>query len=184
MPARQPTYRSQRSYRAVGGWLLTLLGPLLCLVLATSLHGQDAPDSPQDQILGLWLVDEKEAVIEIRGCEEGICGRIVWIKDPLDEDGQLRLDKNNPDKSLREREVLGIDILTAAGRGQQDDDAKRKGRVYDPKNGKTYKCKIEIEEDGRLKLRGYVVIPLFGRTTRWTRVAELPHSGKTISTAE
>lgn len=45
------------------------------------------------------------------------------------------------------------------------------GTILDPDNGKTYKCKIEIIENGdRLKLRGFIGISLLGRTQYWIRV--------------
>ncbi len=43
------------------------------------------------------------------------------------------------------------------------------GRIYDPNNGKTYKCTLELANDGTLKVRGYVGISWFGRTETWTR---------------
>ena len=45
------------------------------------------------------------------------------------------------------------------------------GTILDPDNGKTYKCKIEVIEDGNiLKLRGFIGISLLGRTQYWIRV--------------
>jgi uncharacterized protein (DUF2147 family) len=43
------------------------------------------------------------------------------------------------------------------------------GTIYDPENGKTYRCKITLESPNRLNVRGFVGISLFGRTTVWTR---------------
>ena len=40
----------------------------------------------------------------------------------------------------------------------------------DPGSGSTYTCNIALDGDDRLRLRGYVGIPLLGRTTTWTRV--------------
>jgi len=42
------------------------------------------------------------------------------------------------------------------------------GRIYDPKNGKTYSCNMRLEGD-TLKVRGYIGISVLGRTTVWTR---------------
>jgi hypothetical protein len=42
------------------------------------------------------------------------------------------------------------------------------GKIYDPKNGKTYSCKMTLEGN-ELKVRGYVGFSLLGRTTVWTR---------------
>ena len=46
------------------------------------------------------------------------------------------------------------------------------GRILDPEDGNTYKCKIALNKDGTLKLRGYIGIPALGRTQTWHRVAE------------
>jgi hypothetical protein len=43
------------------------------------------------------------------------------------------------------------------------------GRIYDPDNGKTYKCKMTLKEGGILHVRGYIGISALGRTTIWTR---------------
>jgi uncharacterized protein (DUF2147 family) len=43
------------------------------------------------------------------------------------------------------------------------------GTVYDPKNGKTYSCKMTLDGNS-LNIRGYIGISLFGRSVTWTRV--------------
>ena len=45
-----------------------------------------------------------------------------------------------------------------------------KGTIYDPKNGKTYDCKVTREENGNLNVRGYIGISLIGRTSYWRKV--------------
>lgn len=46
------------------------------------------------------------------------------------------------------------------------------GSCFDPSNGKTYHCFIRLSEDGqKLNVRGYVGIPLFGRSQTWVRVS-------------
>jgi uncharacterized protein (DUF2147 family) len=44
------------------------------------------------------------------------------------------------------------------------------GSIYDPATGNTYTCHLALDGDDRLRVRGYVGIPLLGRTTTWTRV--------------
>lgn len=44
------------------------------------------------------------------------------------------------------------------------------GKVIDPESGKTYDCNISINEEGNLELRGYISLPIFGRTQIWERV--------------
>ncbi len=53
---------------------------------------------------------------------------------------------------------------------KKDDDEWTGGTVLDPANGKTYKCKIAVEDGGKkLKVRGYVGLSLLGRTQHWVR---------------
>jgi uncharacterized protein (DUF2147 family) len=61
---------------------------------------------------------------------------------------------------------MGLDILSGfkfSGGNIWED-----GKIYDPKNGKTYSCKMTLEGN-ELKVRGYVGFSLLGRTTVWTR---------------
>lgn len=45
------------------------------------------------------------------------------------------------------------------------------GSIIDPKNGKTYKLKAELIDNGKkLKLRGYIGISALGRNQTWVRV--------------
>ena len=47
------------------------------------------------------------------------------------------------------------------------------GYILDPKNGKTYKCEMKLEDGGKkLTVRGYIGFSLLGRSQTWIRVAE------------
>ena len=127
-----------------------------------------------DDIVGVWLNQEKDANIEIYTCGEHYCGKIVWLKEPnyLPDSkdgvpGTPKLDHNNPDPDLRNVRVLGLQILhgfTYVGKNRW-----KKGKIYDPKNGKTYSAKIKLVSPNELDLRGYIGISLIGRTATWTR---------------
>ncbi|NOX52562.1 MAG: DUF2147 domain-containing protein [Gammaproteobacteria bacterium] len=83
--------------------------------------------------------------------------------------GESALDGLNPNESLRERRLLGLDMLE----GMTYNKTKARwdgGTVYDPDIGKYYKCRLSILDENRLELRGYVGIPLFGRSDIWTRL--------------
>jgi hypothetical protein len=79
----------------------------------------------------------------------------------------LASEKRDPQQ--RSRPVLGLAILQAAERSAGD---RREwvGTIYDPGSGHTYSCTIRSEGDDRLQLRGYIGVPLIGRTTTWIRV--------------
>ena len=122
-----------------------------------------------DDVLGFWLVEEKTAVIEMKKDPDGTYyGEIVWLKDLHTGAAKEKLDINNPDEALKKRSLLGL--KNTWGFTFDGDDEWTDGNIYDPKSGKTYSAKMELEDDGnQLELRGYVGVPLFGRSTEWTR---------------
>ena len=140
----------------------------LLVLMATTAFGADSSG-----ILGIWKTEKDESKIEIFRCGEKICGKIIWLKNPLytdSRDGEVGtpiLDHNNPDPALRSRPVLGLQIL--AGFTAEGGNNWRNGTCYDPKSGNTYRGKIHLAAPDRLELRGYIGIPLFGRTAIWTR---------------
>jgi uncharacterized protein (DUF2147 family) len=120
-----------------------------------------------EAILGTWYNAEKDAKIEIYKEDGKYFGKVVWLKNPLDAKGKPKTDIENPDPKLRNRPRLGLVILTDLER--KSSVKYEKGKVYDPKNGKTYSCFITVANKDLLKLRGYIGISLIGRTSQWTR---------------
>ena len=150
---------SQREPRQVN---TRLLAALFALVLLS------APALADPSALGVWATEEEKSHVEIYTCGEQLCGRIIWLNEPLNEAGTEKLDINNEDESMRERPIVGLEILTsfvAAG-----EDKWKKGRIYNPEDGDTYKCKMELKDPNTLKVRGFVGISILGKTQTWTRV--------------
>jgi uncharacterized protein (DUF2147 family) len=139
--------------------------PLLLLVLLSPLTFSQ--DRDREGILGTWLTAGGESQVEIYRCDSiRYCGKIIWLRDPLKEGKPVTDDKNLED-SLKSRPVFGLQILrgfTYAG-----DRLWSGGKIYDPKSGNDYSAKMTLVDEQNLDLRGYVVIPLFGRTEKWTR---------------
>jgi uncharacterized protein (DUF2147 family) len=122
-----------------------------------------------DMILGKWLNEDKDAHIEITKDAGKYCGKIVWLRDPIDTlTGKPKVDDKNSDQALQSRPVLGLEILKDFTFDGEDEWSE--GTIYDPKNGKTYDCYMEFNDEGVLKIRGYIGISWIGRTTYWTRV--------------
>lgn len=148
---------------------------LLSLGLALPLFAGEA-----DAILGLWQTDPKAeggpAHVEITRDGDTYSGRIVWLSEPEypEEEGpewagKPKVDRENPDQALKTRPILGLEMV-----GGFHYEGKQKwsgGTIYDPNNGKTYRCWMKLKGD-RLKVRGYIGFSLLGRTTVWTRVEE------------
>ncbi|MFD2033531.1 DUF2147 domain-containing protein [Belliella marina] len=119
-----------------------------------------------DAIVGKWYNTEKDAQVEISKEGNKYSGKIIWLADPT-ENGKPKLDKNNNDKSKRDRPIMGMKLLNGF---EYKDGTWENGTIYDPKNGKTYSCIIKKKNDQTLEVRGYIGISLVGRTVEWTKV--------------
>ena len=56
------------------------------------------------------------------------------------------------------------------------DNVWKGGTIYDPEEGKTYRCKMTLTDVDILRVRGFIGISLLGRTTVWKRVVETEES--------
>jgi uncharacterized protein (DUF2147 family) len=119
--------------------------------------------------IGLWYAEGGAAQVQIDACDEALCGRIVWLRSPLDEDGCDQRDGHNPDGTLRDRPLVGLEVLTGL-HASDDGQLWNGGTIYDPASGRTYRCTAELDGTDRLRLRGFIGVPLLGRTTTWVRV--------------
>lgn len=134
----------------------------LFALLAAPLLGQSSSD-----VVGKWYTENKETVIKIYKSGDKYYGKIVWLKEPKEDNGKMKKDKNNPKKSKRSQTLVGLVLLK--GFVYQGDGEWAEGTIYDPENGKTYKARIRLKGKDKLDIRGYVGVPAFGRSTVWTR---------------
>ena len=133
----------------------------LILLRAATLPAQDLLEK------NLWYNEEKTAKIQMYKATDGkFYGKIVWLKVP-EVDGKPKVDIHNPDKTRRNDPIMGLLLLK--GFKKNGDKEYTDGTIYDPKNGKTYKCIITPKGE-KLDLRGYIGFSFIGRTTVWTKV--------------
>ncbi|SDM28064.1 DUF2147 domain-containing protein [Siphonobacter aquaeclarae] len=116
-----------------------------------------------EDIQGVWFNEEKTSKVQIYKQGEKYYGKIVWIKDA--GAGAPRLDAKNPEEKLRTRPIVGLVMLTDFT--YDGDGVWTGGKIYDPRNGKTYSCKITKVSETELAVRGYIGSPLLGRTTKF-----------------
>jgi uncharacterized protein (DUF2147 family) len=137
---------------------LTRFIPLAAAALIAGSAAYAAPVS----VNGKWTTQDKDAVVTIGQCGAAVCGRLSqYLVTP--PNGADQRDDNNPDKSLRSRKLLGTAFLTGfVAKGNE-----WHGKVYDPKNGKTYRSVMYIGKSGNLVMKGCV--GPFCRSQTWTR---------------
>ena len=119
--------------------------------------------------LGTWSTVDDESRVLIEPCGEELCGRLIWLKEPVNAEGEAKIDRKNPDESLRSRPIVGLPLLAGFRPDPGNPGQWAGGTIYDPESGKTYSATMTPQPDGSLRVRGFVGMPMFGRTVVWTR---------------
>ena len=120
--------------------------------------------------VGLWrTIDDKSGkekslvrVVESNGQLQITIEKL--FREPGEEPNPL-CDKCSGEK--KNKPVIGMQI----GNGlKKDGDVWSGGEILDPQNGKTYKCKVWLEDKGKkLNVRGFIGVSVLGRTQVWVR---------------
>ncbi len=119
-----------------------------------------------DKILGFWLSENEKAVVEIYKKDQKFFGKLVWLRKEYSGEVPVALDVNNFDKELQKRKLNGLNILTDF---VYEDGEYKDGEIYDPESGNTYSAYMVLENDNKIKLRGYIGFSFIGRTSYWAR---------------
>ena len=145
----------------------TVLFTLLAISLSL-LFGQNTPNKIEGEWWSHGGKNESKSIVKIFKKGNEYFGKIIWLREPKDENGNEKLDIENPKKNLRKRKINGLEILQGF-RYNFDDQKWEDGTIYNPEDGKTYKCFMELLDDGTLKVRGFVGFSLIGKTQIWTK---------------
>ncbi len=129
-----------------------------------ALAGLASAQSP----VGQWKTIDDEtgkekSIVEIFEKDGKLFGKVVKLIDPEKENPKC--DECEEDDDRFNQPVIGMEIIRDL---EQDGEEWEDGTVMDPENGKIYSCKIWLEDEKTLKLRGYIAF--FYRTQTWYRV--------------
>ena len=115
---------------------------LISILIFSLVNAQTAEVAESDKIIGVWEVGSGKARVKITKYGDKFGGKIVWLKEPTYADGNKKVDKNNPDETKREVPLLGYNnLLGFSYKGKAE---YAGGTIYDPENGNTYNCIINI----------------------------------------
>jgi uncharacterized protein (DUF2147 family) len=115
------------------------------LALAATAHATDGK-----AVYGKWLTESGSAVVEIKDCGDGTpCGTIIRLVNA----DETVLDTENPDPEMAKKPLVGAPMLWGF---KPKSDKWSSGKIYNAENGKTYKSKLELQDDGTLKVKGCV----------------------------
>jgi uncharacterized protein (DUF2147 family) len=140
----------------------------LLLFFMISLMGLSTYAQKATAILGTWYTEENKSLVEIYQENGKFYAKMISLKDPIDPlTGKAKLDKENPDPKLKSRPLIGIILLKDLR--YESENYWGGGEIYDPESGNTYSCRLKMNGNNELDMRGYMGISLIGRSTTWKR---------------
>lgn len=119
---------------------------------------------------GIWYDDSGKGAVRLTVCGDKLCGHIYWLKEPLYPDGKPLRDRHNPNESQRTRPICGLQVI--GGLAPMEGGEWDSGWIYDPKEGKSYSVSIALADVDTLKVTGYLVMKMMGRTLTWKRAPD------------
>ena len=140
----------------------TMMTAAAAAILTATAVAQTTPPAT-GAIAGTWRTDDNRAIITIAPCASGggqMCGRISRFLVPEPAGGAR--DGNNPNRALRSRPLMGVQILSGLSR----DGTRWTGSGYSPEEGRNFRATV-TPNGNRLTVRGCVAI--FCRSVEWTR---------------
>lgn len=145
--------------------------PVLALLALTgAVQAAPAKDPSGKDPSGTWKTADGRARVKVDRCGKGaICGTVVWLKSPLNDQGQPRTDIKNPDRTKRARPVIGMPLMTELA---PDGDGRFKGEIYNAEEGRNYDVTVGLQAANELSVEGCVLGVLCGSQV-WSRVADV-----------
>jgi uncharacterized protein (DUF2147 family) len=141
------------------GFIIAILTALLAAAPAKAQAGGNPT--------GIWLTQAGDAKVRVSKCSGGICGVVVWLKDPINPaTGKPQVDDKNPNPSLAKRLMIGLPLFSGM---QASGPNKWSGQIYNADDGNSYASNVSVSGPGTLKVEGCVGALCGGET--WTRSA-------------
>ena len=141
---------------------------IAALALAAATCAAWAQASP----VGVWKTIDDDGKTEkslVRISESGgvLSGRIETLFDASKKESVC--DKCSDER--KDKRLVGLTILRNVSKQADDEALWAGGDILDPNNGKVYKVRLKTVDSGqKLELRGYIGMPMLGRTQTWVRV--------------
>ncbi|SHH95670.1 DUF2147 domain-containing protein [Bradyrhizobium erythrophlei] len=119
------------------------------------------------EVSGIWLTQAGDAKVRVSRCGGGICGVVVWLRNPINPaTGKPEVDNKNPNPSLARRPMIGLPLFS----GMRPSGPNRwSGQIYNADDGNSYASNVSISGPDTLKVEGCVGALCGGEN--WTRSA-------------
>jgi uncharacterized protein (DUF2147 family) len=139
------------------GFIVALMAALLAAPPAKAQTG--------GEVSGIWLTQAGDAKVRVSKCSGGICGVVVWLREPIDPaTGKPQVDDKNHNPSLAKRPIIGLPLFSGMRASAPN---KWSGTIYNADDGNSYASNISVSGPDTLRVEGCVGALCGGET--WTR---------------
>jgi uncharacterized protein (DUF2147 family) len=149
-------------------------GPLtIFLLFNLSLFNPSFPHSSNDEkIVGKWISTEKNVIVKVYKEGDEFKAKVVWFNDAddLSRPMKTRCDIHNPDKELRSKRILGMDVLENL-KYNPETNRWEDGVIYDANSGRHWSSVVYFNNDGLLEVKGYWKFEFICKTILFRRVS-------------
>jgi len=149
----------------LGGEVMTRRLGFIVAILTALLGAPPAKAQSGGGPTGIWLTQAGDAKVRVSKCGGGICGVVVWLKEPINPaNGKPQIDDKNPNPALAKRPIIGLSLFSGMqARGPN----KWSGQIYNADDGNRYASNISVAGPDTLKVEGCVGSLCGGEN--WTR---------------
>ena len=115
-----------------------------CFVVLAAMFAAPHRGKARDggEATGIWLTQAGDAKVRVSKCGGGICGVVVWLKEPIDPaTGKPQVDDKNPNPALARRPIIGLPLFSGMRPAGPN---KWSGQIYNADDGKTYASHISL----------------------------------------
>ena len=122
---------------------------LFLVLLAVSSSTSSEPNKTME---GYWLTSQ--SIVQVKNCDTNLCATIeqLFVDDGIDP--KSIMDSNNKKRSLRDRPLIGINLLEEFPSNALGKKVLKDGKIYDPGRGRVFKSNLYLLDDGTLKVEG------------------------------
>ena len=136
----------------------------MAMITAAAVIAMIMPASAED-VNGVWAMTDGKVTVKIARCGGNLCAKIVGLKEPISKiDGKPKVDRENPNASLRKRPLIGLDILLGMKPAKS---GVWKGQIYNADDGKTYNAML-TQSGNKISLKACVAA-VFCKTSNFVR---------------
>lgn len=124
-----------------------------------------------DRIIGRWISVQGNVIVQVYKDSLTYQGKVEWFDDTDDptQPMNVRKDVHNPDRNLRNRNIIGLTVLKGLTYNPKNNSWEN-GKIYDVNTGKIWSSTIRMQNNDSLNIRGFWHFEFLGRTMTFKRL--------------